>query len=98
MDCIDCHNRPAHTFSFTPERAVDAAIADGRIPRDLPFVRREAVAAVRAAYADKDAALAGIASALERLLCHPPRRETRASCDGRLPGPRRPGPATCFRR
>ncbi len=60
MDCMDCHNRPAHTFSFTPERAVNAAIADGRIPRALPFVRREAVAAVREVYPDKPAALAGI--------------------------------------
>jgi hypothetical protein len=42
MDCMDCHNRPAHTFFFTPERAVDAAIAQGRIPRELPFARREA--------------------------------------------------------
>ena len=64
MDCMDCHNRPAHTFFFTPERAVDAAIAQGRIPRELPFVRREAVAAVRAAHADKAAALAAIASRL----------------------------------
>src|SRR5262245_29899048 len=23
MDCLDCHNRPAHTTFFTPERAVD---------------------------------------------------------------------------
>ena len=44
MDCTDCHNRPAHTMSFTPERAVDAAMAEGRVPRALPFVRREAVA------------------------------------------------------
>jgi nitrate/TMAO reductase-like tetraheme cytochrome c subunit len=31
MDCTDCHNRPAHTFSFTPQRAVDGAIAAGRL-------------------------------------------------------------------
>ena len=59
MDCMDCHNRPAHTFSATPQRAVDAAIARGGIPRELPFVRREAVAAVSAEYPDKEAALAG---------------------------------------
>ena len=34
MDCIDCHNRPAHTMAATPERAVNEAIAQGRIPRD----------------------------------------------------------------
>ena len=60
MGCMDCHNRPAHTFSFTPERAVDAAMADGRIPRDLPFVRREAVKAVRENHPDTQVALAEI--------------------------------------
>lgn len=64
MDCIDCHNRPAHTMSFTPERAVDTAIADGRIPRALAFVRREAVEAVKADYSDRASAEAGIAKRL----------------------------------
>jgi hypothetical protein len=64
MECMDCHNRPAHTFFFSPERAVDAAVAQGRIPRALPFVRREAVGAVRETYADRDAALKGIEARL----------------------------------
>ena len=64
MDCMDCHNRPAHSFHFTAERAVNAAIADGRIPRELPFVRREAALAVREPYADRQAALAEIARRL----------------------------------
>lgn len=61
MDCLDCHNRPAHTFFATAERAIDSAIAQGRIPKDLPFARREAVAAVKEEYPNKDAALAAIA-------------------------------------
>ncbi len=44
MDCMDCHNRPTHAFEM-PERAVDEAMADGRISAELPFVKREAVAA-----------------------------------------------------
>jgi hypothetical protein len=60
MDCMDCHNRPAHTFFFTPERAVDSAISQGRIPRELAFVRREAVAALKAIYPDRETALKGI--------------------------------------
>jgi hypothetical protein len=60
MDCMDCHNRPAHTFYFTPERAVNAALAEGRIPRQLSFVRREAVNAVRESYSDRETALAEI--------------------------------------
>jgi nitrate/TMAO reductase-like tetraheme cytochrome c subunit len=64
MDCTDCHNRPAHTMFATPERAVDTAIADQRIPRDLPFVRREAVAALKRDYAGRDAGVQGIAQQL----------------------------------
>jgi hypothetical protein len=64
MDCVDCHNRPAHTFYSSPERAVDAAIAQGRIPRELAFARREAVAALGDEYADRAAALEGIARRL----------------------------------
>jgi nitrate/TMAO reductase-like tetraheme cytochrome c subunit len=64
MDCMDCHNRPAHTFFATPGRAVNEAMAQGRIPRDLPFARREAVAAVSASYPDKAAALQAIAERL----------------------------------
>jgi hypothetical protein len=66
MDCMDCHNRPAHTFFFSPERAIDSAIAQGRIPRELPFARREAVAAVRGMYTDRAAALDEIAARLTK--------------------------------
>ncbi|MGH9255553.1 MAG: NapC/NirT family cytochrome c [Vicinamibacterales bacterium] len=78
MDCMDCHNRPAHSFHSTPERAVDAAIGQGRIPRQLPFVRREAVAAVNTEYADKAAALDGIARRLRGFYA------AREGVDGRL--------------
>jgi hypothetical protein len=64
MDCMDCHNRPAHTFAPNAVRAVDDAIAQGLIPRALPFARREAVAAVRAAYPDRASAMSGIESRL----------------------------------
>jgi hypothetical protein len=64
MDCTDCHNRPAHTMFYTPERAIDTAISQGRIPRGLDFVRREAVAAVKIAYPDGQSGLSGIATRL----------------------------------
>ena len=64
MDCLDCHNRPAHTFSATADRAVDGLIAAGGVSRDLPFVRREVVSAVKAEYATTLAAEAGIATRL----------------------------------
>ena len=46
MDCMDCHNRPTHAFEM-PERAVDEAMAAGRIDKQLPFVKKQAVAALR---------------------------------------------------
>jgi hypothetical protein len=64
MDCIDCHNRPSHVIAPTAERAVDEAISRGEIPAGLPFVRREAVKAVKAEYPSQEAASSGIASAL----------------------------------
>jgi hypothetical protein len=64
MDCIDCHNRPAHVFDPNPERAVDAAIALGQIPRDLPFARREALAALETPYDSRQAAMTGIEAKL----------------------------------
>ena len=64
MDCMDCHNRPAHTFAPSAARAIDEAISEGLIPRDLPFVRREAVAAVSANYGGREAAMSAIASRL----------------------------------
>jgi nitrate/TMAO reductase-like tetraheme cytochrome c subunit len=60
MDCMDCHNRPAHTFFATAERAIDSAIAQGHIPQTLPYARREAVAAVKAEYASRETALSEI--------------------------------------
>jgi hypothetical protein len=57
MDCLDCHNRPAHRFGSTPERAVDAALGAGQINAKIPFVRREAVRALRGAYTTQDIAL-----------------------------------------
>lgn len=54
MQCIDCHNRAAHTFGTTPERAVDEAMGAGLIDRKIPFIRREAVRVLRGNYASHD--------------------------------------------
>jgi hypothetical protein len=56
MVCIDCHNRPAHRFADSPERSVDAALGGGLINSQIPFVRREAVRALKAQYPDQDTA------------------------------------------
>ena len=64
MDCMDCHNRPSHPMAATPERAVNELIARGEIPRTLPFVRREAVKALKVSYPTELAATDGIAREL----------------------------------
>ena len=64
MDCVDCHNRPSHIYE-SPGPAVDNAIADGRIDRSLPFVKREAMRVIQEKYDTHSAARAGIASALQ---------------------------------
>jgi hypothetical protein len=64
LDCMDCHNRPSHPMAATPERAVDEAIARGEIPRALPFIRREAVKALKVAYPTHAAASESLARVL----------------------------------
>lgn len=64
MDCMDCHNRPSHTMAPSAERAVNEAMARGEIPTTLPFVRREALKALKADYPSQDGAVQGISRTL----------------------------------
>jgi nitrate/TMAO reductase-like tetraheme cytochrome c subunit len=45
MDCMDCHNRPAHGFP-TANESVEKAMAAGTLSTNLPFIKREAVKAL----------------------------------------------------
>ena len=65
MDCVDCHNRPTHVYRL-PEEEVDAAFQDGLLPRDLPFLRREAVRILSEEYPSQEEARAGISAELTR--------------------------------
>ncbi|MFN8813991.1 MAG: NapC/NirT family cytochrome c [Acidobacteriota bacterium] len=62
MDCLDCHNRPAHEF-VSPEREVDRLMAAGELPQTLPLFRKAALAALKADYPGASAD-AGISSKL----------------------------------
>ena len=66
MDCMDCHNVVAHRIATTPEQAVDREIAAGRIPRELPFIRREGVRLLKASHASADQAVRTIDDELKR--------------------------------
>lgn len=65
MDCTDCHNRTGHRFEL-PHRALDAALADGRIDPALPWVKKEALALLRREYRDAHEARAAIDAGLTR--------------------------------
>ena len=63
MQCVDCHNRPAHPF-WLPERALDLAMGLGVIPVTLPYVKRQGLEVIRAEYATTEEATRRIPEAL----------------------------------
>lgn len=65
MDCMDCHNRPTHTFEL-PERAVDRAMAAGDISPSLPFAKKQSVEILRKPYASGAEAASSIPAAFEQ--------------------------------
>jgi hypothetical protein len=63
MQCVDCHNRAAHSFEAA-NRAVDGAIQRGEIPADLPFVKKTGFALIQAAYKSDEDAVSKITTSL----------------------------------
>lgn len=61
MDCMDCHNRPAHTYE-TPNAAVNLAISLGKIDRALPWAKTNAVFVLTQSYTNESQALQTIAT------------------------------------
>jgi len=55
MQCVDCHNRPTHTFDL-PERAMDKALALGEIPVNLPFIKKKGVELLKMTYTSREEA------------------------------------------
>jgi hypothetical protein len=64
MQCVDCHNRPAHTFS-PPDRALDAAFAVGMLPTTLPYLKKTGMEALKATYASSEEAARRIPEVIE---------------------------------
>ena len=74
MDCMDCHNRPTHTFDL-PENAVNREMAAGRISPTLPFIHKEAIELLKENYRSRLEAQTELPQAVarvlpEELLCH----------------------------
>ena len=49
MDCMDCHNRPTHAYQL-PGRAVNEAMAAGKMDPSLPFLKKKAVELLKQSY------------------------------------------------
>lgn len=63
MDCVDCHNRPAHVF-LPPDVAVDQAFTAGTMDQTLPYLKRQAVEVLGGAYETTEQAVAAIDTGL----------------------------------
>jgi nitrate/TMAO reductase-like tetraheme cytochrome c subunit len=49
MQCVDCHNRPTHTFEL-PERGMNNALELGELPDTLPFIKKKGVELLKTNY------------------------------------------------
>lgn len=72
MDCLDCHNRPAHHF-HPPNDLVDLALTGGQLDPSIPFVKSNVVAALVQPYTKKEEALAKIAEFLNTKYANHPK-------------------------
>jgi len=63
MDCVDCHNRAAHTF-VTAEDALNRAMAEGAVSPELPWVHKEGLELLKANYVSQSDAGAKIPAQL----------------------------------
>jgi nitrate/TMAO reductase-like tetraheme cytochrome c subunit len=64
MDCIDCHNRAAHTF-VTAEDALNRAMADNAVSPTLPWVHKKSLELLKGNYASEAEARVKIPAQLE---------------------------------
>jgi uncharacterized membrane protein YhaH (DUF805 family) len=59
MDCMDCHNRPSHSYKSAPV-FINLAMTSGSIPADLPFIKKVAMDVLKGPFTDKDSSHAFI--------------------------------------
>ena len=63
MQCVDCHNRPTHTFE-SASRGMDDALALGEVATGLPFIKKKGVELLTATYKSSGEAAEKLPSAL----------------------------------
>ena len=62
MDCMDCHNRPTHTYEM-PDAGIDRVMNAGLLSPSLPFAKKKAVELIKVKYASREEAAARIPGA-----------------------------------
>jgi NapC/NirT cytochrome c family, N-terminal region len=63
MQCVDCHNRPTHTFE-SADRGMNNSLALGEVSTSLPFIKKKGMELLKAGYASNDEASKTIPAAL----------------------------------
>jgi hypothetical protein len=65
MQCVDCHNRPTHTFKL-PDRAVNESLASSALPSTLPYIKKTSVEILKTEYTSSAEAARKIPAALRK--------------------------------
>ena len=65
MDCMDCHNRPAHAYDL-PERALNKSMDNGSLSAALPFAKKKALEILKVSYKSREEAAQRIPDAFAR--------------------------------
>ncbi|MFT5424511.1 MAG: hypothetical protein ACI89L_002306 [Phycisphaerales bacterium] len=60
MDCVDCHNRPAHNFR-PPDVALDESLAADKLDPAVPWIRKLSEELITTTYESSEEAMAAIA-------------------------------------
>lgn len=64
MDCIDCHNRPAHSYN-PPSLEIDQRFAAGKLDASLPFLKKVSMELLEKPYKTTEEATAAIAKGMQ---------------------------------
>ncbi|MBU0983535.1 MAG: NapC/NirT family cytochrome c [candidate division Zixibacteria bacterium] len=65
FDCMDCHNRPSHSFQ-PPATALNLALSTRKISPELPYIRQVGLDLLNEEYEEKAGALQAIATGLHQ--------------------------------
>jgi len=56
MDCMDCHNRPSHSYKSAP-KYIDYAMVSGVVPANLPYAKQAAMGVLKNPFTSLDTAM-----------------------------------------